>query len=323
MQLYRSILKQALKISWHNKYLWFFGLFVALLGNTNEYEIIISGLNLEARQGFFPGLSQIAETGIFSSQALTGIGKIMTENPLALIVILIIGLIILALFAFLIWLIIVSQVALVDNSAKIITNKTKGLGIQSGVIGGIKNFWPVFGLNIISKLVIYLVFGLLSLSVITIIKPIYVIAFIIFIPIAMVFSFIIKYAIAYVVIRGSSFKDSIKQGFKLFTDNWLVSLEMAFLLFTITFLVGFVLIIVFGSLNTIFAFLTIAFSKLLPAFGFWIFIVIRSLLIFLIVVFVGSILATWQIASWTGLFIKLIGRGGTSKIIRLIEKIVK
>ncbi len=36
MTLYRDILGQSLKSAWHNKYLWFFGLFAALLGNAGE-----------------------------------------------------------------------------------------------------------------------------------------------------------------------------------------------------------------------------------------------------------------------------------------------
>jgi hypothetical protein len=41
MSLYRSILKRAWEISWKFKYLWFFGLFAALLGNGGEFEIIL------------------------------------------------------------------------------------------------------------------------------------------------------------------------------------------------------------------------------------------------------------------------------------------
>jgi len=321
MSLYRNILKQGLKITWHNKYLWFFGLFAALLGNANEYEILFGGLSGETGQNFFSGFSRIAETGIFSKQALLGIRTIMAENPLSLLLLLVIGLVMLALFAFLIWLTVISQAAIVNNSVKAITKKKHNF--QAGAISGMKNFWPVFGLNAISKFVICSVFALLGLSFIATLKPIYIFIFIIFIPAAIALSFIIKYAIAYVVIRNSCFKDSIRQGWQLFARNWLISLEMAFLLFAITFLVGFVLIIIFGSLNTVFAFLTVLFSKLLPAFGFWIFVVIRSLFILAITVFIGAILTSWQIASWTGLFLELIGKGGTSKIVRMFGRIRK
>jgi len=43
--LYRFVLRDALLISWRNKFLWFLGFFVALLGNGGAYEIIIRSLD--------------------------------------------------------------------------------------------------------------------------------------------------------------------------------------------------------------------------------------------------------------------------------------
>ena len=325
MSLYRNILGQALKISWHHKYLWFFGLFAACLGNINEYEILFRGLGGQAVQDLFSGFGRLIETGIFSREALFGIGKIISLNPLVALFLLIISLGILALFIFLVWLVIVSQIALVKLSAKIITSRPRLFKIKEGVISGIKDFWPVLGLNLISKLIIYLTLALLGLLAIAPAGQtfIYLIAFIVFIPISIILSFIIKYAIAYIVIQGSSFAESIKQGWRLFSRNWIISLEIAFILFAITFLAGFISIIIFKSLDTVFVFLTAIFIKLLPAFSFWLFIIIRLVLVSAIIVLMAAILTTWQISVWTGLFIRLIGQGGDSKIARLFGKALK
>ena len=151
-------------------------------------------------------------------------------------------------------------------------------------------------------------------------KLTYLIAFLVLIPVAIILSFVIKYAIAYIIIKGSSLKDAVQNGYKLFINNWLVSLEMAFLLFVATFLAAIIVIIAAGTLNTIFAFLTIIAGKLLPGFSFWLFIVIRSILILLITVFAGALLTTWQIASWTGLFVQLTGKGITSRIMNMFGR---
>lgn len=330
MQLYSNILKQSLKITWRNKYLWFFGLFAALLGNGGEYEILARGLSGNA--DFFPGWRHFIETGVFSDQTLTNINQIMHEDPLSLIMILAVGFVMFVLFGFLTWLVIVSQAALVNDSANIITEKKLGqLGIQNGVAVGMKNFWPVFGLNAIIKLIIYLLFVLLSLPFVlslaknsmAAIDLFYVIAFIIFIPLAIALSFIIKYAIAYVVIRGSGFRAAIRDGWRLFAGNWLVSVEMAFILFFINLLVGLALVLTVLILAVPFLFLALIFYYIFSATGFWI-VAILALIIFLaITVLTGAALATFQIASWTGLFIKLVGKGGTSKIARMFEKIRK
>ena len=41
MSLYRKILKQALVLSWQNKYLWFFGLFATLFIDNSGFEFLL------------------------------------------------------------------------------------------------------------------------------------------------------------------------------------------------------------------------------------------------------------------------------------------
>lgn len=327
MSLYRNILGQGWKITWHNKYLWFFGIFAALLGNGGEYEILIRGLRGETGSGLFPNFSRIADTGIFSISTLSNIGQLFRDDFLNMFIILIIGLIALTLFGFLVWLTIISQVALVSNTVSIISKKNKGqkVGIKEGINVGASNFWPIFGLNIIIKLIVYSAFILVSLPIIFsakelgVINWLYVSLFIILIPTAIALSFLIKYAIAYVVIKGSNFFDSIKLGWQLFIKNWLISVEMAFILFFINFLIGIGIILLLLILAIPFLFLSLILYKLIALAGFWI-IAITALILFLfIVVAGGAALATFQTASWTGLFIELVSKGGTSKITRILN----
>ena len=58
MFLYRDVLSQAWKNTWQNKYLWFFGLFAALLGGWGDLEIVFRGLN-GSEQGM-PGVRMMA-----------------------------------------------------------------------------------------------------------------------------------------------------------------------------------------------------------------------------------------------------------------------
>ena len=66
MTLYRNIFSQSLKITWRYKYLWFFGLFSALLGNGGEIELLLRRFDGTVEQGLFPGLSNILSTGLFN-----------------------------------------------------------------------------------------------------------------------------------------------------------------------------------------------------------------------------------------------------------------
>jgi len=135
-----------------------------------------------------------------------------------------------------------------------------------------------------------------------------------------VLSFIIKYAVAYTVIKDENCLLAIKSGWQLFLKNWLISLEMAFLLFVINFLVGLALILGLLVLAVPFVFLVIALSKLALVVNLWLFIVVAVALYIVVLVFVGSMLATFQIASWTSLFLELVSRGGTSKLTRLFNR---
>jgi hypothetical protein len=333
MSLYKKILSQAWKITWHYKYLWFFGLFAVLLGSGGEYEILFRSLSGEGSQAVFPGWQRIAETGLFSSQTPANIGQIMKEDPLSLLIVLIVFLIILVLFGFLIWLSVISQAALVNNTAGYLAGKK--VDFKSGIAKASEKFWPVFSLNIIIKLLIYLAFILVSLPVIlTVGKPefltvnlLYIIAFIIFVPIALALSLMVKYAIAYIVIKSNSFIESIKAGWQLFIKNWLVSIEMAFILFFINLFAGLLIILVVLTLTIPFLFLALAVYKLTTLAGFWLIAILALITLLAIIILGGAILSSFQISTWTGLFVQLVSKGGTSKIIRVVEgirgKIVK
>src|SRR3989339_1784743 len=116
MQLYRGIIKQAMDITWKSKYLWFFGLFAALLGNGGEYEILFRALSGNFNDDFFSGFRMIADTGVFSMQGLRNFGNLLITQPISVIVAILVLVIFLALFAFVIWLVNVSQATLVNNT---------------------------------------------------------------------------------------------------------------------------------------------------------------------------------------------------------------
>lgn len=328
MHLYRNILKQALSIAWHNKYLWFFGLFAVLLGNGGIYDILIRGFSGNKSEKFFYNIQRISETGFFSLNTLTNIPQLFKTEPFSMIILFIVGLVILASICFLIWLIVVSQIALVNNSSIIIGNKQKKLGIRDGITSGTKNFWPVLWLNIINKIILYIIFLLLGLLVVDIVSKygplsiniLYIILFIVFIPFAIIISFIIKYAVAYIIIKGDGLIMAIKKGLELFIKNWLISVEMALILFFINFVFGLAIILCVLIITVPFVFLAVLFYKLLSVIGFWLIASIGLIILLFIIMAAGAFLATFQIASWTKLFLELINKGGTSKILRIFDK---
>ena len=137
MTLYRNIFKNALKNSWRYKYLWFFGLFTALLGNGGELDLIIKGINgYNFENGLFPVLKQYASTGIFN---ISNIITTANNDPISMLIALCIFITVMAISAFLIWLVVTSQATLVNNSANIINKKDHNF--KQGLFAGIKKFF--------------------------------------------------------------------------------------------------------------------------------------------------------------------------------------
>lgn len=324
--LYREILKKSWHNTWSNKYLWFFGLFAALLGNGGEIDVIFRGFNTGSKQELFLGWHRIMETGIFSRGAFRGMGKLAANDPFSLFLALSIMILLIVLGVFLVWMTMVSQAAIVNNSSKI--DVKKKTDFKEGVDSGIKNFLPVFGLNLFSRAAIYILFVLISLPILTSVSKanfmlnsvLFLIAFLIFIPLSIVVSFIVKYAIAFTVVKGAKFGESIKMGWNLFVENWLISIEMAFILFFINLLVGLFLIILFLVLAVPFMFVILLFTQMALYFNFWAITVAALILYLFIAAVVGSALATFQISTWTMLFMELTGKGLQSKLNRIFAK---
>ena len=327
MSLYRNILRQALSISWRYKYLWFFGLFAALVSNGSAYNMLVNGFT--GNQGGVVGASveKTLNWGFFNTETISGFAQRIIEYPADMIVLIFVWLLIAVLFCFIVWLINVCQAALVNNSALIINSKKHNF--RNGLDAGIKKFWPVFGLNFILKFLVYGALWLISFPLIILagylnqftVNIVQFILFMVFIAVAFVISFIIKYSISYVVLKGSKLLESIKLGVKLFLKNWLITLEMGFILFFVNFVVGFLFFLGFIVVLVVpFLFIALVLQKLLAMTAFWLIVLLAFILFFISLVIIGSILATFNISAWTNLYLELVGKGGVSKLVRIFNK---
>ena len=217
----------------------------SLLSFTAEFKIISRSLNQELGISSLNNIKMFLNTGIFSKNAWYNILELFKTETNSMILLVLVLLIILAVTIFFAWLATVSQVGIISSVNKIMKGRREKLTIRKGIGAGNKKFWPVFGMNILISLIINLIYLLISfLLILVIIKNqvlttfLYGIIFIIFIPISLFLSFIIKYAIAYSIIENKKFCNSIKQGWRLFVNNWLISVEMAIVLFFINLLKG-------------------------------------------------------------------------------------
>jgi len=326
MPFYRNILKQAWILTWRNKYLWWFGIFAALLGNGGEFEILFNNAGANPSQALFPSWQRMAGTGVFHWSTLSNMGSLFKNDTLNMMIVLLTCLLVLAIFIFVVWLVMVSQAAIVNNSAAVIKQKKHAL--RDGLDSGILNFWPVLTLNIIIKAVIYVLLVVISLPAIFFqgdfnANLFYVIALVIIVPVAIILSFIMKYAVAYAVINKSRVLPAIEQSYRLFKENWLISFEMAIILFFINLLVGLAIVLTILVLAVPFLFLGLIFYYSFSLAGSWLIAVLAFASFLFIVVTAGAALAVFQISSWTGLFLELEKKSGTSKLVRMVNNLVR
>lgn len=318
---YRFFIKQAWRITKNYRHLWFFGIFAAFTALGGEYQIIAQGMNNE------PGGSLVS-SGLFIIYSLfnpsfwMGIAEIAAANPAALWSLISVLLLVLALVAIMAYLAIISQAAIVEQSARISLSKKKkeDLSISEGLVEGRPHFWRVLALNISSHIIITLSFTIISLPLALLLITdtgaltlAYTLLFIVFVPISLAIAFIIKYAIAAQVLEGLSFVSALTKGWKIFNKNWLVSLEMALILFIINFAVGIV------TLAAIFLFflplLILSLQLYAPVLT-----AISVIMTLIAMVVAASILNTFQISAWTSLYLHLQEKKGLSKLERIFKR---
>ncbi len=321
---YRSLLKQAWAVSWKHKYLWFLGLFASLTaaGGSWEYQLMSQNLNQGMIDGSYYRLDGILALADLAKNFLTGLINLFHYDVLTIMNVLSLLLISFVLLASFVWLAITCQAALVSDVKKINENKKKDLqlSLRDSLTAGHYHFWSVLGLNLMIKIIVSFVFFIISLPLLfmvisdaTALAVMYTIFFVIFVPIAVGLSLMLKYAIAYRVLDNKSFVASLDNGKRLFNKNWLVSLEMAIILFIINFLVS-------GLILAALAIFLLPLLLLGLMFKISWLVILMIILAIVIIILIGSVLTTFQIATWTNLFLQLKDRGAVAKLERVFGR---
>jgi len=294
MYTYRQILKQALKTAWHNPGLWFFGFFVILLGNIGELDLIISSYGFGRDNILLSFWQGLADGGLFSSAGISGTIKIFFTSPVYLFAIALFSLIILGLSVLVIWLVMVSQSALIGQVINISKNRKLSWRESFGL--GLNKFWPVLGLNFLMRFAIWFLFtlsGLLAFFSFPADFIIFIPTFVIFLILIIGISFTSKYAICGVILKDWKFTSSIQSGFGVFKRNWLLSLEIALILLGV-YLFANVFLLFFLSLILVLA------LKIYG--GFWFGLILILFILAVIFIVAQTLLSIFHWATWVIVF---------------------
>ncbi len=321
MSVYRPILKQAWQISWKNPGLWIFGILAAVLTDFGRAGIILDRLYNLPGTGVQMVEAMKAKT-FHPGFIIKQLANVAATDPLSLMLATLIFVVLGAIGLFFLWIAVKSQIGLIF-SVKKITEKQK-VTVSEGFAAGRKYFWPVLAINVLTWLAIWGLMAILAPLSIYLAESndlaklgLYVLLFTVYFLINISLYFVGLYAVNFRVLKSKPFNESISLAFGLFKDNWLASLEMAIILFAANaagllalVAASLVLAVPFYLLMLIFTFLG---AKLAI---FCLLFIMMSLMLVATGLFTAWI-TTFQMAAWTGLFLKLSGGGVISKLMRM------
>lgn len=327
--LYREVLKAAWQTTWHYKRLLFWGLFVGLLGNAGEYQFLISSFDRAAGTEIMPPTAQsLLNAPPVTAASVNGLWGALTGDVFSAFIVLLIGLMIIASVVFLIWLTMISVVSLVRAAAAVAAGNAPD-SLNKAATSAQPFFGPVLILYVFGRLLGWLLltllafFGLLVMQDFLIGFPIFIVAFILLLPALFVISFATRYAIIFTILDRLPLLEAIDRAVALTRRYWLISVELAFILFAVNLALGILLAIVVALLVApilLAAYMVLSTGLIAGALSLF----ILGVALFLLSLFcVGATLGTFQWTAWSHLFLKLKEPGKTSKIVRVFSKWIR
>lgn len=308
--LYRHILKDALRLTWKYKILWIFGFFTVFWGGVGAYQSFNQALER---------VGPVLPTQVPDGEFLNIPFESLNVGGIAVMVIL--ALVLLALGILLMVVVVSSRGGLIYAIVENRNNKRPTF--SKALRKGLDAFWPLLGIGLLARLdlpLYFLLFNSLDRLDTSIGMVLFVLAFIIITIVSLILSLLGIYASALVILERVSFRPAIQQALRLFSAHWLVSLEMALLLYLITMLIGigalialFVMAIPFLLLGFIAAFIG---SPVLLGI-----IIVPAVLIYVgFLILAGSAFITFQYSAWILLYLRISKEGAVAKVVRLTSR---
>lgn len=313
--LYREILRQAWHLTWHQRLLWVLGLFSAVLVSGGAFDVLARNISWSLQPNF----------GFMSASWWRwGDWELGLAASLWLIAL---GLLLLGLAAFVVFVMIRSFISLILGAGEYKVGEK--LDLEKLWHEGHGHFWPVLGTIVLARVLIMILSGLTLLPLFLLILDkwnlfssiIYPPIFLIGVVAGVVVNFLMIFISVFLVLEKYDWKKAAASAWRLFLINWLVSLEMALVMFAIYLLVGLVLAV--GAIIIMIPVIaTVIFARfiMLPGLGS-IAVFVGSLLAVCLILLVAGFLSTFHVGSWVLLVERMKKETAVSKLVRLVEHV--
>jgi len=312
---YRQALIQAWHITWHNKILWILGLLSIFLGQFGFSDIFGRFWLVSAGNG---GVGLVLPWASVSwpggSWGIVGAFWI--------------GLIVVSLGVFLVFLSISSQGALISYSYEWFKDKGYSNSSKSWR-RSLKNFWRLFGVQVIRKVLLFAlllmfayVLKIFLVSSLTLASILFALSLVFVLLLSLLISILFVFTSCYVVIDGKGIKSALGKAWDLLSRHVLVSFEVGFLLMLFNFVL--IAMILFGSfivfLPSVFIWLLAGMTNImgLVTLGY----VVGIFLWIVLVVFMAAFFNAFTTSAWVFLFSKMHHEGISSRLAHWFRNLV-
>ncbi|HAT03580.1 MAG TPA: hypothetical protein DCS29_02260 [Candidatus Magasanikbacteria bacterium] len=322
---YRDAIKAGWQLAWHHKSLWIFGMFAAFLGQMGIVELLSKmtfGVSYFRAPSFF-----VYAWDTFSQAGLSSLLRALDLSVDKWVWLIWLIIIFIGFGIFLAFVAVVSQGAIVHSATRFI--EKNGKKFESTSVSwdhSRKHFWKLFGLNVLRKCVLalfisFVVWGTFN----ALIEPsagdivLFFVLFLMAAMVGMVLSFLLVYAVGYVVVEEFSFIKAIRSAWRLFTRHWFVSFEIGFIFIILN--IVFVVIMLLGMYLLFLPSLALfAAAFLIQSTGLYTAGIILGFVLFIpFIVVLGSVFTVFGTATWTYLFTKMHREGIISHLVHLFH----
>lgn len=324
MSTYKQLFQESLAIVWRMKTLWILGFFAILFSGSVEGDLYFNFLTNSKNPIY--DLVQISSTGVFNQDFLINFQNSFLKdvNSSSVMIFVFFGIVILLLLILV--LSITSQLVIMKKTGDSLKlANIKNINIADLIINGVKEvksgIFSAALLNIAFKIIVFIVFILITLPVMmSVDKPgliydlWYLLSFIILLPSTIIFSFFIRYATAGIAIHGLNLKEAISNSWRILKNNWLISVEVSFMVFLINIFSVFIILLILAAV--IIPLWLIAMS-VFEVFGpkLYVFSIGFSyLLLFFVYLTCSAILSTFNVVVWANMYQKLNKNNISGKI---------
>ncbi|MDD3887817.1 MAG: hypothetical protein PHN19_03505 [Patescibacteria group bacterium] len=294
---YIKLVKRSLILTWKYKFLWIFGLFIALVSG---------GTGMNSSYDFGNSTKNTKELGFENVQ--NWISSDINQYLFWIIIILI------ALFVIFLalWILsVISQSALIGCADKL--DKGEKTSVKDGITIGKKYFWRIFGISLLFGATIFLSFIILGVPVFLLFYfqlfgravLLLMLALLIFVPEAIFLSLIMNYAVRAIVLKDNKIIESIKTAYKLLINNFWQTIVVTLIYIGINIAVSIVIFIAIFLLAVPVIVLILLTKALLGSIVFWICVCLVVLLMIALTLLMKTLLITFKYNLWTLTFKEL------------------